>query len=137
MHAANNRIRRARRSAGLTQVELATRVGVHRSAVAQWEASLGSHPTAEHSARIALATAVSFEWLMTGRGRMRFDSDIIPGDATPAVLLTHCAQDEVEVRALAVMRKLDTSTQLAVIELMDALTHPRPLKLNRRTAYSR
>lgn len=137
MRASDNRIRQARRSAALSQRDLASRVGVHRSAVAQWEAVSGCHPTVENSARIALATQVSFEWLVTGRGRMRFSSDIIPGDATPAVLLTHCAQGEVEVRALSAMRKLNTLTQLAVIEMMDALAQPPPLKLNRATAYCR
>lgn len=133
----NNRVRQARRHAKLSQQTLATRVGVHRSAVAQWEKPGGSHPTVENSARIAITTAVNFEWLATGRGRMKYTSDIIPGEETPAVLLEFSAQSETEVRALAAMRKFDFSSLMAIVEMMEGLAHVRQVKLNRKTAYSR
>jgi transcriptional regulator with XRE-family HTH domain len=133
----NNRIRQARRHARLSQQALATRVGVHRSAVAQWEQPGGPHPTMEHTALIALSTAVSFEWLATGRGRMAYASNLVPGEETPAVLIEFSAQDETEERGLAAMRKLDFPAVLALVELMEALAHARQMKVGRRTAYSR
>lgn len=133
----NNRIRQARRSAKLSQQSLAEQVGVHRSAVAQWEHPAGCNPTAENSARIAMTTSVSFEWLATGRGRMKYSSDLIPGDDTPTVILEYSAQCDTEVRALAAMRKLDSASLFAVVELIEALSAGRKLKLNRKTPYSR
>jgi len=121
----------------MTQAQLAERVGVHRSAVAQWESVGGSHPTMENCARIALTTSVSLEWLTTGRGRMLYASDLIPGDETPALLIDHAAHSETEIRALAGMRKLDSKSLLAVVDLIEALGRTRPLKLNRQTPYSR
>jgi transcriptional regulator with XRE-family HTH domain len=121
----------------MTQADLARRVGVHRSAVAQWESPGGSHPTTENCARIALSTAVSLEWLTTGRGRMLYVSDIVPGDETPALLLDHGAQCETEVRALMAMRKLDFRSLLAVVDMIEALGQTRALKVDRRTPYSR
>ena len=137
MQDTSNRVRRARRHALMTQAELARRVGVHRSAVAQWERPGGSHPTTENCARIALSTSVSLEWLTTGRGRMLYVSDMVPGEESPAVLLEHGAQCETEVRALMGMRKLDFRSLLAVVDMIEALGQTRPLKLGQRTPYSR
>ena len=133
----NNRIRQARRFAKLSQAELATRVGVHRSAVAQWEAPAGSRPTVDNLARIALSTGVQFEWLATGRGRMKYASDIVPSDETPALLLEHSAQSEAEVRGLVAMRLLDFKTMLAILELMESLGKTQQLRFKRKTPYSR
>jgi transcriptional regulator with XRE-family HTH domain len=133
----NNRIRQARRQAKLSQQGLATRVGVHRSAVAQWEQPEGSHPTVENLARVAITTAVNFEWLATGRGRMKFSSDLIQGEETPAVLLEYSAQSETEVRALAAMRKLGFRALVAIVDMMEALALGHQLKLGRKTPYSR
>lgn len=133
----HNRVRQARRAAKLSQVELAERVGVHRSAVAQWESVGGCHPTVENMARIAIATAVSFEWLATGRGRMKYQSDFLPGDEVPAVLLDYAAQGESEVRALAGLRRLDNPQIEAVVELIERLGKAHALKLKRKVPYSR
>lgn len=133
----NNRVRQARRQSGLTQVALAAKVGVSRSAVAQWEQEDGAHPTVENFARIAMSTSVNFEWLTTGRGRMNYRSDILPGEETPVVLLEHSAQSETEVRALAALRKLEFCSLLAIVDMVEALGHARQLKLNRRTPYSK
>lgn len=132
-----NRIRQARRRAGLTQPALAEKVGVHRSAVAQWECAAGSHPTTEHLAMIALATSSSFEWLCTGRGRSSYLSDIMGGEETPAVLLEHSAQSEIEVRVLVAMRRLDFDATVAVVEMTEALAKSRKARISRQTPYSR
>lgn len=63
------RIRSARRAAGFTQAELAARLRVSRSAVAQWENASGSMPAAVHFASLGHVLGCTFEWLATGRGR--------------------------------------------------------------------
>jgi transcriptional regulator with XRE-family HTH domain len=59
------RIRAARRDRGLTQDELADRVGVSRSAVAQWETGRTGQVTGNLS-RIAGVLEVNVEYLMHG-----------------------------------------------------------------------
>ena len=132
-----NRIRQARRHGKLSQQALAERVGVHRSAVAQWEQADGSHPTMENLARIAISTGVSFEWLATGRGRMQFVSDLVASDAASAAVLEYSAHCETEVRGLTAMRRMEFSTLIAVVELMESLANKRSPRLNRRAPYSR
>ena len=66
------RIRVARRSAGLTQSELAERIGVTRGAVANWEISTRPKPSLGNLVVVATATGVSFEWVATGRGDILF-----------------------------------------------------------------
>jgi len=132
-----NRIRQARRNAKLSQKALAMLVGVHRSAVSQWEQPAGSMPTLENLARIAITTSVQFEWLATGRGRMKYVSDLANTNETPAVLLEVCAQDEMEIRMLAAVRKLDYADGFAIVGMMEALADSRLVKLKRKTPYSR
>src|SRR3546814_2412575 len=67
--ASAQRIRRARRSAGLSQAQLAAELGVQRSAVSHWEAQRGK-PSMNHMRQLALLTGAQFEWLATGRGPM-------------------------------------------------------------------
>lgn len=133
----HNRIRQARRLAKLSQQSLAQLVGVHRSAVAQWETAGGCHPTVVNLARIALATSVQFEWLATGRGRMCFQSDIGRTDESVTVLFTHSAQTEVEARVLCALRKLSNTDVLAFAEMFECLAGNRAPKLRRDVAYSR
>jgi transcriptional regulator with XRE-family HTH domain len=59
------RIRATRRDRGLTQDELADRVGVSRSAVAQWETGRTGQVTGNLS-RIAGVLEVNVEYLMFG-----------------------------------------------------------------------
>lgn len=133
---AQTRVRIARRQAGLSQVELARLVGVHRSAVSQWELVGGATPSAENLARIAVSTNVQFEWLATGRGRMSFKSDLA-GQEDPSALLNYSAHNEVEARALAALRRLDIRDVLAVVEMVEVLGRSREVKLSRVIAFSR
>lgn len=132
MKTATSRVRQARRLANLSQQQLATKVGVHRSAVAQWEQPGGSHPTVENLARIAAITSVQFEWLATGRGRMKYVSDLVPGEETPALLLEYAAHSETEVRALVALRHLDVPSALAIVEMLVTLAKTERLKLKNR-----
>jgi transcriptional regulator with XRE-family HTH domain len=59
------RIREARRALGLTQDELARRIGVSRSAIAQWETDRTGQVRA-NLARVASVLGVSIGYLITG-----------------------------------------------------------------------
>ncbi|MBX5455110.1 MAG: helix-turn-helix domain-containing protein [Acidobacteriia bacterium] len=59
------RIRQARLERGMTQEELAERVGVSRSAVAQWETDRAGQVGA-HLTRIAQVLGVGAEYLLSG-----------------------------------------------------------------------
>jgi transcriptional regulator with XRE-family HTH domain len=131
------RIRQSRLHARLPQRELARLVGVHRSAVAQWEAADGSTPTAENLARIAVATGVQFEWLATGRGRMRFVSDIADDLPGAAALLNYAAHDETEARALMALRRFAHRDVIAFVEMLEAVGGHRAVRLSREIPFGR
>jgi transcriptional regulator with XRE-family HTH domain len=120
-----HRIRFARRGAGLTQTQLAEKIGVSRSAVAQWERSDGSNPSAGNLASLAMALNCSFEWLATGRG-IRGPGVAKPGqradDAAAAAAAQRVAQCDTEAHLLALFRELDTWGQQAVCALVDTLS---------------
>lgn len=67
------RVRAARHNAGISQRELATRLGVTRGAVANWE-SHDVAPATKRIQHIAQITCVNFEWLATGRGPVKRDA---------------------------------------------------------------
>jgi len=116
-----NRIRQARRGASMSQSELAFAVGVARSAVAQWERKDGARPTTENMAKIAMATAVSFEWLATGRGSRWLGGDANGGDA-PAMMLNFYAQCGLEERLLVAFRSLRNPEQQPLVDFVEAMT---------------
>lgn len=113
------RIRRARLAAKLSQTQLAALVGVQRSAVAQWECAGGTSPSLEHLARAAIATAVFFEWLATGRGKSQ------PGDNEfdVAVTMQDYAQNEEEGRMLELLRRLPSKKRQAACSILELLSH--------------
>ncbi|MGA8277840.1 MAG: helix-turn-helix transcriptional regulator [Rhodanobacteraceae bacterium] len=109
-----NRIRRARRIAGLTQAELAKRTGTGTSAVAQWESPHGTSPTVEHLIEIAITCAVTFEWLATGRGPIRDDLS-----ETPALDVGSFAMDESEDRLLVAYRRISARKRPIFVRWME------------------
>jgi len=114
------RIRQARRRSAMSQSDLGTAIGVNRSAVAQWESRDGSRPTSENLSRIAVITAVQFEWLATGRGRML---PLGEDDAEcTALLLRLHAHDEIEERVLTALRKLEYWQSIAIAEMLEAFS---------------
>ena len=113
----DKRIRRARILRKSTQAGLAAQVGVHRSAVAQWEQRQGTTPSVTHLAKIAEALDVSFEWLATGRGRMKLGAAYEAGERIPVEF----ARDEMEELILSASRHLNAHKQAAVLALMEAL----------------
>lgn len=68
------RVRVARQRAGMTQDQLASRLGVTRGAVANWEVSQRPKPSVSNLIEVANTTNVSIEWLATGRGGI-----VLPG----------------------------------------------------------
>lgn len=111
------RIRRARTVRKWTQARLASAIGVHRSAVAQWEQHRGTTPTVAHLSAIADALEISFEWLAMGRGRLALGASYDPRERTPSDF----ARDEVEERILLASRQLNARKREAVLALMEAL----------------
>lgn len=73
----SSRIRRARNAKGYSQAELAERLEVTRSAVANWECG-AKLPSSARLQALAIATDVSYEWLATGRGSPALKQDWTP-----------------------------------------------------------
>lgn len=111
------RIRRARTRAGLSQTELAARLGIRRSAVTQWEHPHGTRPSVEHLIRIAVETASAFEWLATGRG----ESELDVLDAVSTVCREEFAGDEFEAQALAHLRRMSPARKRMAVAVLETL----------------
>jgi transcriptional regulator with XRE-family HTH domain len=87
------RIRTARLDRGLTQDQLASEVGVSRSAVAQWETSRTGQVT-QNLSRIAQALEVSVEYLMYGEDK-RVPTEARQGDELALLrLYRECDPDD-------------------------------------------
>ena len=116
--AAAQRIRMARRGAGLSQAQLALELGVQRSAVSHWEAQRGK-PSVNHLRQLALLTGVQFEWLATGRGAMAPSSDALLDSisAVDAVLV----DDPQERRLLSAFRDAPAQSRVPLLELAEQL----------------
>ena len=117
------RIRLARRHAGLSQAALGAAVGVQRSAVGHWEAARGKFPSVAHLREIALVAGVQFEWLATGRGTMGLSPDtaldsVAAADAT-------LVEDPLELRLLAAFRAAPTRSKAPLVEVVEQLAELR------------
>ena len=62
-----NRIKKARLEKGWSQAELARRMFITQSSVAEWESGRKA-PHTKNLARLAMLLGISVEWLATGRG---------------------------------------------------------------------
>lgn len=111
------RVRRARTLAALTQIAMARRLGVQRSAVTQWEREGGTTPSVAHLAQIANETGVRFEWLATGRGPCRPEE----GEFDVAVAFEDLARDHLESRLLASVRRLPHHRRETVVRVVELL----------------
>lgn len=115
------RIRTARQRAKLSQTALAERVGVTPSAAAQWESMNGTNANLRRLRVIAEATGVSFEWLITGKGRPRPQSSASLEEA-PALVLGSFARDIVEEMLLERFRRMPRRTRDAFCQFLAELT---------------
>lgn len=113
------RIRLARRHAGLSQAALAAAVGVHRSAVSHWEAHHGKLPSMCHFQQLALITGVQFEWLATGRGRMQLgeEAELDSVAAADALLV----DDPLELRLIRALRDAPLRSRAPLVEIAEQL----------------
>ncbi|HEX3573015.1 MAG TPA: helix-turn-helix transcriptional regulator [Rhodopila sp.] len=98
------RIRATRRENGLTQDELADRVGVSRSAVAQWETGRAGQVTGNLS-RIADALQVNVEYLMIGDDK-RAVGEVRQGDELALLRLYRECDPEDRQMLLRTARRL-------------------------------
>ena len=121
------RIRRSRRQAGMSQVQLAEAINVRRSAVSNWESANEVHPTMANLVAIAKACNVSLDWLGTGRGTMSIDDmdDIQTADAE----LIDAPQER---KLLATFRSLPRQTQTLVLDLLELLVASRRKRTGKR-----
>lgn len=117
------RIRLARRHAGLSQSALAATVGVQRSSVSHWEASDGKTPSARHLRDVAMATGVQFEWLATGRGKMGLGQDVAMDSVAAADALL--VDDPLELRLLTAFREAPALARAPLVELAEQLVAAR------------
>ena len=117
------RIRLARRHAGLSQAALAAAVGVQRSAVSHWETAQGKSPSTEHMRQVALVTGVQFEWLATGRGRMTLspDEEMASVAAAEALLV----DDPLELRLIVAFRDLLIRARAPLVEIAEQMAELR------------
>lgn len=110
------RIRVARRQAGWSQQQLAEQLGVQRSAVANWEASGGAHPSSANLERLANLLHIAHEWLATGRGEMRLPEHWHGVPAADAELI----EDPAERRLLKAWRAMPVKPRVAFLDLMES-----------------
>ena len=112
------RIRRARRRAELSQAELARRIKVQRSAVSNWESASEILPSMQNLIGIAKVCKVSLEWLGTGRGGMSKDPEVLADIAAADAELVD-AHEERDL--LAAFRNLPRRSQHLILELTHTL----------------
>ena len=79
------RVRLARRKAGLSQEALAARLGIRRAAITQWEHPEGTQPSMVNLRQAACEMRVAFEWLATGRGAMHPEVEEVPAFAMDCI----------------------------------------------------
>lgn len=107
------RIRIARRQASMTQMQLAERLKVGRSAVGNWESATDISPASVRLREIALVTGVSYEWLATGRGEP--SAHELERPAVDAELV----YDATERRLLSAFRACKAVTRQAVLQMVE------------------
>lgn len=109
----------ARRYAGMSQSDLAARIGVQRSAVSHWERSPARNPSIANMQRIAEVTGVHFEWLATGRGPMAVSREILLDSV--AAIEGMVIDDELEMRLVAAFRNAPNAARIALVEVSEHL----------------
>lgn len=119
------RTRMARRYAGMSQTDLAARVGVQRSAVSHWERNPARSPSITNMQRIAEVTGVHFEWLATGRGLMSVSEEILLDSVEAAEGLF--VDDTLEMRLIRALRGAPATARIALVELAEHLSGSRKM----------
>jgi transcriptional regulator with XRE-family HTH domain len=118
-----DRIRLARRHAGLSQARLAEAIGVQRSAVSHWESPQGKNPSVDHLRAVAMVASVAFEWLATGRGKMQLSEDAVLDSVSAADAIL--VEEPLELRLVQAFRDASPRTRIALVEILEELTAKR------------
>lgn len=109
-----DRLMAARETAGLTQTDLATKLGVRQTTLAAWEND-GAEPRGNRLQMLAGMLNVSMRWLMTGVGEDLAEPGTPQAMTTPAkVALADLARIRGEMRKLAVEME-QTEVRLRVL----------------------
>lgn len=111
----SNRIRAARRHANFSQIKLAEKLGISRSAVANWECANPGNPATARLEKMALVLGVSYEWLATGRGSMTYQQ--VP-EASPDTGAAR-VEDPIERRLLDAFRYAPDRARLLIMEMAE------------------
>jgi transcriptional regulator with XRE-family HTH domain len=122
MHS-HDRIRLARRHAGLSQARFAEAIGVRRSAVSHWESPQGKNPSVDHLREIAKVSGVAFEWLATGRGKMELSEEAVLDSVSAADAIL--VEDPLELRLLQAYREASPRMRIALVEIVEELAAKR------------
>jgi HTH-type transcriptional regulator, cell division transcriptional repressor len=104
------RIRSARKALGLSQGELAGRLGVHRATVAHWERADGCVPSVDTLRVLSRELRVAFEWLVLGGMADRVE---------PSNTALRSRRD-LELRLLKLSRHVPVSFLATVIALLES-----------------
>lgn len=124
----SERIRRARRHAGLSQTQLSTAIAVQRSAVSNWESANEIYPTMANLIAVARICNVSLEWLGTGHGCMRLDYQ---ENAASLLADAEIVDDAAERELLASFRALPRRAKQPILQLIRALGSSRTIVRDR------
>lgn len=122
LEAMSDRIRRVRVQAKINQAELARKVGVTSSAVAQWESTTGTQPSLKYIVEIARLCGASLEWIVTGEGRMRHRDRAVDNDVLVAAVFAH---DLTEENLLIEFRRMPTAARRLLVNLIQELSKAR------------
>ena len=113
------RVRLARRKAGLTQATMAQQMGISRGAVANWESSGQIRPSTENLQKFAALTGTTLDWVLSGRGPMLMEEQAAPAStiASPSGTI----RDSAELNVLTVFRAVPTERRAHFMEAMTAM----------------
>lgn len=126
-----DRNRLVRRNHSISQAEVARRIGVSASAVAQWEHPSGTLPTLQNLLCILELTGASLDWLVTGKQHAP------PGEhadvsTIPAVTLDDFAQTSQEEQLLATFREIPVRKRSLLIALAEEMMSKTKKKQSKR-----
>ncbi|WP_161493318.1 helix-turn-helix domain-containing protein [Zoogloea sp. LCSB751] len=107
------RIKATRELRGLSQGELARRIGVSQPAASDWE-NCRSEPTVENLRALAVELDLWFEWLVTGRGTRDYD----PNQPQPPEFRTAPPLPADERDLQAAYRKLTPARREALLDFL-------------------
>ena len=96
-----DRLKSARKAAGLTQHALAEKVGIRSASIAQMETGLTKFPSSKNLLPLARALDVDPEWLISGKGQPKPPSNEVREPAAE-----YCAHNQQEQMMLDLFRNL-------------------------------